>query len=343
MTESGPALHEWSRLYEAAIAVKEMAPWEWMTETDLFGVQNPETDEWGFISVMGILGEHLSLALYLGAEGLYDFLAIHHLADAAPAEAVLDIVHLQASFEDREILRPEDREVIKDLGLKFRGRQSWPLFRSLRAGHLPWYLEGWEARFLALALEQAMDVALRFREDPGMWDDLGDEEYLMRVPRKAEQELVWEDHIVRVPPPLPEPIAITIVMQALEEARQLPRGSHTLEVDLFRTPRPVVDEPGDRPFFPYMLLVVERESGLVVGSELLKPDPSPQAVLGLMAENLISCLLDLGSVPHQISVRSRLESQLLRPLTDELGIKVKPVRVLRSLDEAREAFEQWYV
>ncbi len=59
-----------------------------MTEVDVFGVQNPETDEIGFVSVMGALGEHLSLALYLGPEGLYSFWGFQQLADSAPPEAI---------------------------------------------------------------------------------------------------------------------------------------------------------------------------------------------------------------------------------------------------------------
>jgi hypothetical protein len=35
------------RLYQALVRVKEIAPWEWMTETDVFGVQDPQTDEIG--------------------------------------------------------------------------------------------------------------------------------------------------------------------------------------------------------------------------------------------------------------------------------------------------------
>jgi hypothetical protein len=53
MTENSPTIEEWRELYESAVRVKELAPWEWMTEADVFGVQNPETDELGFVSVMG--------------------------------------------------------------------------------------------------------------------------------------------------------------------------------------------------------------------------------------------------------------------------------------------------
>lgn len=71
------ALEEWDKLYKLAIRVKEIASWKWLTETDIFGVQNPEADEIGFVSVMGMAGEYYSIAVYLGPVGLYSFWALH--------------------------------------------------------------------------------------------------------------------------------------------------------------------------------------------------------------------------------------------------------------------------
>jgi hypothetical protein len=90
--------------------------------------------------------------------------------------------------------------VIKELGLKFRGRQEWPMFRSYRPGYLPWYLEAPEARTLTYALEQAVEVVLRFEEDPGMLAPADEESYLVRLPREVRGNLVSEDEVVRLPP-----------------------------------------------------------------------------------------------------------------------------------------------
>jgi hypothetical protein len=43
-----PSLKEWRTLYEAAIRVKKIAPWDWMDETDIFGVQNGKTVFWRY-------------------------------------------------------------------------------------------------------------------------------------------------------------------------------------------------------------------------------------------------------------------------------------------------------
>ena len=89
MMKNTPSLEEWRKLYKAAIQIKEVAPWEWMEETDVFGIQNPKTDELGFVSVMGMLGEHYAIAVYLGAEALNRFWQIHRNVARKPKGASL--------------------------------------------------------------------------------------------------------------------------------------------------------------------------------------------------------------------------------------------------------------
>src|SRR5215212_8247992 len=137
--EMTPGIREWRRLYESAVRIKEMSPWEWMTETDVFGVRSPETGELGFVSVMGLLGEHYAVSLYLGSEGINGFLDLQEMGPFADPGVLIQIPQIQASFEDREELDKRDREVIKELGLKFRGRNAWPMFRSYRPSFFPWF------------------------------------------------------------------------------------------------------------------------------------------------------------------------------------------------------------
>ena len=60
----------WKKLYEATLAFGSIEPWEWMSDTDVFGVQNPEDGEIGYSCVLGELGEVLGLVGYLGTDGL---------------------------------------------------------------------------------------------------------------------------------------------------------------------------------------------------------------------------------------------------------------------------------
>ena len=95
------------------ITIKEIAPWEWLYEQDIFAVQNPETNEIGFVSVMGAVGEHYALSVYLGEKALYKFWDLEKSAsDSFSHQEFFEIHQLQASFEDRNFLHSKDRGLI---------------------------------------------------------------------------------------------------------------------------------------------------------------------------------------------------------------------------------------
>jgi hypothetical protein len=332
-------MEEWRELYEAVVRVKELSPWEWMTETDVFGVQNPETDELGFASVMGMLGEHYAMSLYLGPEGIYGFWYFEDMGPLAPPEGLLEIPQLQASFENRDGLDKRDREIIKEVGLKFRGRHAWPMFRSYRPGFAPWFVEAREARFLTHALNQLVDVAPRFKDDPSLLEPPGDESYLVRVSRQEDGTLVWEDRLMDVPPPEPSPIPIEIDPQVLEDLEQLPRSRNRLEMDFFMFPAPVQEKKA-RPYFPYMLLTVDAQSSMVLGTELLKPDPSLEAMWGSIPASVARQLAAAGIVPEEISVGSDLLFQLLQPLAELLRFELEQSEILPNLHPVKELLFQ---
>jgi hypothetical protein len=327
--------------------VKDLAPWKWMTEDNVFGVRNPERDEVGFVSVMGAGGEHFAVALYQGAVALYDFIALSEAArdgtaDSVEAERVLEIPQLQASFEDRGRLEKEDRDIIKNLGLKFRGANSWPMFRNYAPGMFPWFLTSSEARFLSIALEQLLDVAPRVRDDEDVLLGEEDDEFLVRVPRVENARLVWEDKIMRVPEPeLKKAAPAPLDPQLLESLKKLPEVTNVIEIELTMLPMPA-REKKDRPFFPYLLMLVDASSGLILGNDMLQPLPSLDAMRAEFPTKVAEYLLKLGVKPLKIAVRTERTAQLLAPLAEELGIRIKMSPRLPGLDSAMEFIGRMY-
>jgi hypothetical protein len=241
---------------------------------------------------------------------------------------------LQAAFGDRDLLSQKDRDVIRELGLKFRGRQAWPVFRSYRPGFFPWYLEAWEARFLTIALGQAVEVALRFKENSSLLSTSDEQSYLTRVPRREGDTFVWEDQVVAVPPGEPETIRIAMDLQALERVKRLPKSQLTLEMDFFAMEMPMRDT-GDRPIFPYMLLLVDRDSDMILTAELLTPQRGLLQMWGELPLKLVYEFERIGVVPKRIAARGPLLIQLLGTLVEELGFEVTSKGRLRSLERAK--------
>ena len=344
MAENTPTNDVWRGLYEAAVRVKEMAPWEWMTEAHVFGVQDPETGEIGFVSVMGMLGEYYAISLYPNPEALYSFWMVQEMGPDINPDALLEIPQTHASFEDRGDLEDKDREVIKELGLKFRGRKEWPMFRSYRPGYAPWFVEAEEARRLTNALDQLTDVAPRFREDPSLLElasdeePLGDESYLVRVPREEGGALVWEDRRMEVPPPEPSPIEIEVDFRVLGDLERLTRGGE-VEMDFFMLPTPIM-EGKDRPFFPYMLLTVDAGSGMVLGHDLLSVDPSLEAMWASIPQTVAEEFAAAEIVPEKVTAGSEPLYGLLQPLAESFDFELVYSDTLLVLDQVRELMLQ---
>jgi len=334
LKSQGPTLDEWGELYKAAIKIKEIAPWQWMEEDELFAVKDPKSGKLGFISVMGTIGEHYAIAMYLGEKGYYGFQAMKNYPDTSPPEMFFSVPQLQASFENREFLDRQDRDIIKKLGLTFRGKQAWPIFRSYRPGCAPWYLEADEARFLTQALEQTADVALRYKDDSSLLYAMPDNQILIRVSSKKGNQLEWKDTIGEIPPQTPSKITIAVDESVIKMAKSTRWVDTTFEIDLFMAPAPVKDDVGGRPFFPYVLMIVEAENGLIVGHELLPPVPSLEQMWGVISMRVATMLVNVKMLPQKIVISSELVYQLLLRLSDALNIQIERVDHLPNLDQA---------
>ena len=336
--ETAPTMSDWQALYQAALEFKEIEAWTWMYDSDVFGVQDPVSGEIGYCCIMGALGEMFALALYLGSEGLESYMRIASEPPLDPSEAFEELMLqkcLMASFANREELTKEDRQVIKRLGLKFRGRNAWPLFRSYRPAYHPWYLTADEARFLTLALQQAREVCPRFREDPALFEPPQDELWFVRVPEETEEGLSWRDAWLE-PGLLEEEELPTVPLDELRLAR-LKKAAQFMEavweMDFFLSPSAVQEKKGERPYYPYLTMTVDHRSGFIFGTDLA----SPATYLAEFPWRFITLAERLKKLPTELWVKREEAYDLLEPITSHLGVELYLVDELESLEDARAA------
>jgi hypothetical protein len=332
-----PTSDEFRRLYDAAMAFKQAAPWEWMTEEEVFGIRNPETGQIGYVSIMGHRGEYLALALYLGSEGLDGFLRMERGEENDNPAILLEIPQLQASFEDRDKLYPEDHQGIKALGLKFRGRQAWPMFRSYVPGYLPWFVTPAEARFLTAALEQALDVTRRLAKDRSLLKPLRQNRYLVRT--RTDQG--WaDDWLTPPPPPVRAPLPVDTKRLAAMR-HQFPQQHLTFQADLFVLPGSIKERDDPRPYLAYTLMVVEANSGLILGHEIMAPKPTLDAVWDQAPTKLLDVIAGFGNLPDRVVVRNDRLRRLFAAVITGLGCQIKVTPRLPALDHARAEMERF--
>jgi hypothetical protein len=333
---NGVPLDRWRTLYAAADRLKAMAPWQWMSEADIFGVERPGDESLMFVSVMGELGQHQAVSAYLGAAALHGFLAMEASADDPDPDTILELPQLQASFGDASVLQPEDRVTVKALGLTYRGKTAWPLFRSYRPGYFPWFLDEREVAALTVALEQTLDVAPRQRADASLLKRREAEQFLIRRRRAEQGADSWEDRIERVPAPEPAAVPMAVDAGLLDAVRRLPRSAGALELDVFLA-HVRVGEPGDRPVYPYALMITDPRSGMIVGTELLAIESSFDTLWASVPGKVAGQLASAGKLPAELRVTSERLLGVLQPMAREVGIRVRRARSLPALETAKAA------
>jgi hypothetical protein len=339
MDESSQSNDPFPRLLQAAAEFLQARCWEWMNDTDIFGVQNPDSGEVGYCCVMGNAGELFGLGVYLGSMGL---LAYEMVATGALQPGDIEVLSYQrclmVDFEDRSALRSYDLDLIKRSGLKFRGRKSWPRFTSYRPGYVPWKLTADEARFLIIAIRQALSVALRFKAETALLDspDPG-EIFFVRVPEKEDGAQTWTDQWL-------EPDSVEVEdysLDGLEEVRLRTIGKRissragTWEIDIFLGPMVIREKtnPEERPFYGRVFLCVDQDSFFILDSIVATPSDG----LAGFRTRFIQLLETNLAVPKKILVRKREVFELLQPVAERLGFGLSLTRPLRAVDQAQDA------
>ncbi len=339
MSPSEIPLETWRHLLELARQIKELAPWEFLWEHNVFGVQEPESGELGFVSVMGALGEYPAVSVYRGPTSLQRFAIIEN-TDTDP-EALLFLSRLMLAFESREVIKAKDRKIFKALGLRFRGRHAWPWFRRFEPLTFPQYLRPEDVPLLQIALEQLLALAPRLRE--GLLDPYQiPETCLVRVYREGE----WVDqefHFTRED--FLERYNLTIRPDLLKAAKRLPQGKRTFEADLLPLLEAPVQEDRETVVWPLLLLLVEHQSGYIIGQQMLSPLPSLHACLENLPIALLKLLLKAPERPRKLLVRLRFGLEVLVPvafqLGEDLGFQVQQRARLPQMDEVIEELRRW--
>jgi hypothetical protein len=285
MNDKPPSIQEWRDLYNAVIEFKKIECWNWMWDSDLFGVQNPVTGEIGYCCVMGGAGELFALTVYLDSEGLDGYLKMQSEEFYPSPEEMLNLQKcLMASFEDRKYLQKEDSDLLTS---------------PYKENH-----------------------------------------YFVRVSKKDKTTggLSWEDRWLK---PLPlekgeiiaEPID-TVRLEAIK--RRISHRQGVWEIDFFYFPQ-VIKEKEGRPFYPYVTLWVEHNSGFILHYHLAKLAECISEFQG----QFLKIAEDIKSLPQEILFKKEETFKLLKPIASELGIKLIKVKRLRMLEDAQESMSKF--
>ena len=326
-------------IYMAAKLICELEPWKNLYETEIFGVKMPESGLTWFISVMGISGEFTGIAAYKDYHGLFGFHSLQKETETVLRTTLFTIPHLLLSLTDRENLDKKDLEAIKKSGVAFRGKGLWPKLEEVVPGFVPTFPGKEVLEDLRILLDQAASVLLSARKNPDFLYKEGDkgDEILIRIPSGNPGKLNWKDHY-EIPDPARANVKYKIAYDknSSEAVSKLKVSKVTLQIDLVLVPTPV-KEPGKRGYFPFMLLLVDKQSGMIPGMKLLQPDPDLPALYESFTQKLLEEIIKLGYRPVKMEFRSDLLFGLAKNALTQSGCKPVLVKHMARMVEAIES------
>lgn len=325
-----PRKQEWKALIDAVIEFRKVSCWDWMYDSDIFAVQNPENGEIGYCSVLGCDSTVTGLIVFLGDAGFSTLMQMYTLdqIDRDSLDFLFLSKYVLVTFEDHDELDDRDLEIYESLRYRFEGEKSWPRFRRRDPGYCPWYFSDEDARFLKLAVEQALSISTRLiRDEITLFHPKEAEYILLRKAIRSGKRIRWEDSWYVPSPPLePRALRASVDGKKVRAIRTTADIRGSWEVDTFFAPLPTAGKDG-RPFYPLLLMCVERESGLLIGTKAVHPGRCEIDVPGY----LLDLMMEVGVVPRKLYLRKEKLSAILSPLASKLAVEIVRVREL-SMD-----------
>ena len=108
------------RLYDLAMQYKKTKLWKKLSDSMLIGVRLPDGSI-GYCSIMGMMGEHIAIAVYCGTDGFATYRMMYE--GGTDSSSVTDMIWralsqkcLQCAFEAKDELSPKELEEARDYG-----------------------------------------------------------------------------------------------------------------------------------------------------------------------------------------------------------------------------------
>lgn len=290
-------------LYDLAFELKKIKLWDRLFEDEIFAF--PLADgQTGYCVIMGMMGEHFALALYIGERGLQSFRNIQQYpsfmssgqSSMKAVEFMLSQCCLQCSFENKDELSPEElasvRAYASSRQIKFRGANSFPQFTKFLPAKMPQNISGEDVGYLTEAMRAALEVNRRLMEDNGREvekESLGfstGPAYNRSYPLLTPDGDGFKWSIGQFSPPSPPEYLRPVLQDDLlrERVKRAKKQNTSWACDLVMLPSAIMDERDNEPCFVYTLILADKRSGETIPIELV-PD---------YKENAQKLLRDLG-------------------------------------------------
>ena len=320
----------WLELYEIAEKIQKLEPWKYLWDMDLLVYLYQPLNEIFYCTVMDNVGMHRAIAINQD-EQIHGFFEL--AKNKIPEYMLLNYQEcLMCNFIGRQETLPKNREIIKELGLSFRG--IWISFESFEKGYEPSPINIKQVKIMIEALK---NFYMMFRAiiEQRIKVDFENGEVLVRHYDK-EKKL-----FLNYPAPLmlPEKHYDTIKADNKfeKDIMKLPQTEMEIEYEFLNyVPIRIRDnkEQDGRYYYPRARFIAERKSGFVISHDLINKNDYENEMNYIIesVEFLINNFYKMGR-PKSIYVRDEETKMYLKDIADKAKIKLMVKPKLKAIDE----------
>ena len=338
-------------LYDLAFTFRKTKLWLKLNDAQLFAVRHSDGTT-GYCCVMGMLGEHIAMAVYPDDAGLY---AYQRMLDPSIMqdsfeynECMVSQNCVMVSFQNKsELSKRELEEVnayIRSHSVNPRGKKAFPQFERHRPRRCISLLsDETDQLHLKEALEAAIYVSeqltLRVPEALGFTEGLPFNRQIPLIERKDGACVLSAMDLGKRRTAHYSSPRITDEL-SLAKLKKCKATDKIWVCDIFVHMTPVYDEnpeqhdagkPDEAPYFPYLLVFADNDSHFIFNFQFLKELDASNALFN----QLIDIVQQYGK-PAQIWVANARAKTFFQNIAPQLGAKLILKKHLPVLEEIKE-------
>lgn len=287
----------WQELYTVTQRWNDIKPWKYVGSNDWIKISF-ENEESFYCTIMGQANNCIGVSIYLGDKGYSDLTSIttNPIDDSVTKYLMYDQTCLTFYMGDREEVPSQQKKIIKELGLKFRGRGNWPYFLSFKKRFFPYHINDNQAATLVKIMNKLIDIMNAYINQE--IDIKFDEDEIINAYQNNNQ---W----IYEPLCLPEvidkfsPVEIED-KDVLQQILLAPNNNHGLIIDLTYLNISISDKNYPQPVNPLMFIVLDEESQTIIGTHMLNPEDDE---ISLVLSFLVDYILQNGK-PNRLFIRN---------------------------------------
>jgi len=311
----------WRSLFAMIDRYKKTKLWDFLADDQIIIVELADTKERVYCSILGNAGQEFGIAVYIGDAGLA---SLQKLVSNPRQYGMDEVMHqrsLLLSLANRDELEEDDYSLIKRLGIAYRGKKQWPLFRSIKPGYYPWIIDEQEAIILTETLEIIVENANQWKQAPTNVPIVKEDKWLALLPVEKNESINWESKLLKPERVENEKAPAQLMISEIETKRiqkRFPLVEATLEFEGNYFPEPVQNHPAERPVYPVMVIAADQHEGAIIYNQLLQHENYEQHLQATFLE----MVEQIEAIPAEIRVENTETLRILKPLFKMLSVHV---------------------